>query len=314
MARIFGDIVSEAGELLNRTDPQMRTVLKQSVNRRYREILQAESWPELHREITVTVSAGESTVGVPFEAEIVRSVYNTGASLMLERLDPVAMDQRFGATLDTTGTLRHFSVTGVRGTYANPIAGTQMVVRSSSSEDSCLVRITGFSSDGEPFDASATVNGTNYAILLPLPVNYPGGEVLTFTKDNDTAGRIQLLQAIPPNIMGYISANERAARYTWLRFSTASDVDVSLRVQAVVYPPDFEDDNDVPILRGIEHILVIGAEADGYRYLREHQKATGEELRYMELVRDYLHRRNAEDGRSIQSSGSMDQYRSVWRD
>ena len=61
--KTFGEIVDEVLRLTNRTDEDKRTVVKEAVNRRYREILQYYNWPELLQESTVT--AGSEIVGLP---------------------------------------------------------------------------------------------------------------------------------------------------------------------------------------------------------------------------------------------------------
>lgn len=313
MARTLAEIIDEAGTLVGRTDTVAQKVIRQSANRRYRQILQAEAWPELMREVSVTVAAGDAEVGVPFLADTVRSVFNTTTNEMLEPIDGVTMDRMLGNVVGQSGALRHWSHQGTRGAFKNLIAPTlpieafRPIVVSTQAVDNCTVSISGYDSEGLPYTMAGTINGTNEVLVDTYPLNLDGATVLNFSKDRDTIGTIQLKQT--DTLVGEIGYSERAARYTWLRFPRAADVATTLRVQARIYAPDMTEDSDVPAIRGVEDMLVVGACADLWRYLREHQKALGEEGRFMEMKADFLYARNAEMPDVVQASGMMHHYR-----
>lgn len=306
MAQTFGEMKDEAARLSGYATPEAITLYGESINRRYRDILSRHSWPDLDSELSVTVSAGENSVGVPIEGGLIRSVYNVTNSMFMERIDPVEMDQRFGDLVDDSDTLKYYAVHGNRGAYKTLAAG-DISVYSSSATDAASVRVRGFDGDGFPFDLSGEINGTRVISLSDASMTVAGAKVMEFTKSSDTNGNIFLQDSA--GIASKIGPNERAARYNWLRFLSSASAATTLRVNIKVFPTEFDDDSDIPILRGIEHILIVGAAADGYRRLQQFSKAMSEEARYMDLLENYMEMHISEVDTAIQTSGTMHRYR-----
>lgn len=306
MAQTFGEMKTEAGRLSGYQTPDAFTLYGDSINRRYRDILTRHSWPDLDTDLTVTVSAGENSVGIPIEGGLIRSIYNTTASQFMERVDPVEMDQRFGEQVDDSDSLRYYAVHGNRGAFKEMAAGT-ISVASTAAADAVAVRVRGFDGAGFPFDLEGNVNGTNSVGILDSTMTVAGSKVMEFTKAADTAGNILLYSNA--TLISKIGPNERSARYNWIRFLSSASTDTVLRVNLKVFPTEFDDDKDVPVLRGIEHILIVGATADGYRKLQQFSKALAEEVRYEQLLENYMEMHVSETEVAIQSSGSMHEYR-----
>lgn len=301
------ELVEEAGDLVGRTDAEMAPVIRKSINRRHRFICRKFSWPELYETVSLTISAGNSTVGIPLQVAEVRSVFNVSTGSPINRLDPVTLEERFGVSVTSTGAPSHFAVDGLRGTMLNFTGTGSIYVTSSSALDSVDVRVEGYDGDNMPYTMTGTVNGTSQITLSNAAANFAGATVRTFSKSSDTVGDVSLVEN--GITLGSIAPTERRSGYKWLRFDRAADQDTSIRVAAKIQVPDLVQDSDMALLQGIDDCLVVGAVSDTLRRLSEYEKATREELRFMELVNDAVNEAAAEAGETIQAQGTMHKYR-----
>lgn len=296
MAQTLGEMVTEATLQVGRTSAEARTVARASINRRYKELAVAHNFPAFHREISATVTAGRSTVGLPYEVESIESVWNTTVDCEIQRFSPAQTEHYYGPDMATTGALYGYFIAGIRGSIqATTGSATTLSVTSSSTQDNVGVTVEGHDENGLPFTMTATVNGTG-----AIPLTYPSGvagplDIDAFSKGSTTQGKITLSEPSGVGTIGVIAAKAREARYTWLRFNAVADVATAIRVQAMIPPDDLTADDDIPIIRGVETVLVRGATADLYRFLQAHQKAMAEENLFQGLKDEFLTRARLED-------------------
>ena len=111
--KTFGEIVDEVLRLTNRTDEDKRTVVKEAVNRRYREILQYYNWPELLQESTVT--AGSEIVGLPQSIQKIIKVYDRTNNRVIVPLPDQDLTERYVDALGESGSPQYYSRMGNRG-------------------------------------------------------------------------------------------------------------------------------------------------------------------------------------------------------
>ena len=290
MAQTRGEMVTEATSIVGRTSPEAIAVVQGSINRRYKEVATAHEWHEFHREIEVTVTSGQSTVGLPYEVENIESIWNLTIDCPVERHSARMTEHYYGIDMATAGALYGYFVAGVRGSIqATTGSATTLSVSSSSTQDNVGVTIEGHDENGLPFTMSATVNGTG-AIAVAYPSGVAGPlDIEAFSKGATTQGKITLTDATAGTI-GVIAAKAREARYTWLRFNAVADTAVSLRIQAKIPPDELTADDDIPLIRGVEPVLVRGATADLYRFLQRHQTALVEERLYQSIKDEFVTR------------------------
>jgi hypothetical protein len=147
-------------------------------------------------------------------------------------------------------------------------------------------------------------------------VSYPSGvsgplKVDSFSKNAVTVGKITLSELSGGGTIAVIAAGAKEARYTWLRFNAAAGSAVSIRVHATIHPEDLSADDDIPMLRGVEPVLVQGGAAAIYRWLQQHQKAVFEESIYQSLRDDYVTRGQLLSP-APSGTGTMHHYRESW--
>lgn len=289
MAQTLGEMVTEATVVTGRTTPEARNVAKASITRRYKEIANVRDWDAFHREITATVTAGRSTVGLPYHVDSIDSVWNVTAGCPVEPYHPKRMESLFGSDMATSGTLSGYFIAGVRGSIL-PTTGvaTPVTVASTSTQDNVTVVVEGSDENGLPFSITAVVNGTNQ-----IPVTYPSDvsgplDIESFSKGSTTQGKIVLSEPSLLSVLSVIGAKARDARYTWLRFNAVAGTATSLRVQANIPPDELVADEDIPLIRGCEPVLVRGAIADIYRFLQSYQKARSEEQMFQILKEELM--------------------------
>lgn len=290
MAQTRGEMVAEACRLVGRSSAEAIAVAQDAINRRYKEIANAHEWHEFHRELSATVTASSGTVGLPYEVENIESVYNVTESCEVVPMSPAMTEHHYGTDLANAGGIYGYFIAGVRGSIqATTGSSAVLSVASSSTQDNVNVTVEGHDADGLPFSMTATVNGTG-----AIPLTYPSGvtgalDVEAFSKGSTTLGKITLTDATA-GVIGVISAKAREARYTWLRFNALAGASTSLRLQVKIPPDELTADDDIPLIRGCEPVLVRGVSADLYRWLQSHQKAMADERLYQGLKEEFVTR------------------------
>lgn len=315
MPQTLESMALEAGEMVGKTDTHHLSVCRKAIKRRYREISQAHEWPELAREITVTVASGSGTVALPFVTEVIQSVWNATQSEPVDRISIREMESIYGDQMAVAGLQCRYAIQGVFGSNANLLTPftAPVFVKSNSANDSCVVRLEGYTvSTGLPFFSTGTVNGTSQIFLgFDALTQLNNLSVTAFTKDVDTVGAVTLEQSGVSGALAVIAPGQRYSRYTWLRFNALASAATSMRIQCIVTADDLTDDNDIPIMRGVEAVLVVGAAADLYRYSQMHQKAMLTEQVYQQMKRDYIDRGILLDAQTG-AQGTMHRYREAW--
>lgn len=314
MSQTLAEMAAEAAaQLGTHSNTDMLSVLKAGINRRYKRILQMQSWPDVDRTLSITVAAGESSVGIPIKGVAVRSVYNATTSCPVMLVSNDRLESLTGETVGQSGSLGYYVNEGFRGAFRTlTSADLGLFVVSTEAADVGTVRVTGFNDPdgargGTPFTATASLSGTTPVSIFD-PGTLAGCTVETFSKADDTVGTIILQGNSGADELSYLGPKEHSAQYTWIRFDHAADTDTSLRVNVRLNALGLVNDDDVPALRGIDHILVEGALADGYRRHQQMAKASFQEGVFEKLVNDYLNMR-VEDSPPIVAEGTMHHYR-----
>lgn len=315
MSQTLAEMASEAAVQFGDTSTALTAVFKAGIRRRYARVLQRLGYPETNRTINVTVAAGESTVGIPIKGAAVRSVFNSTRNCQVQNMTQEGFDSMVGDLAGDSGAIRYYVNEGHRGVYRSfTTSDLGLFIVSTEAADVGTIRVTGYNDPdgtlaGQPFTATASLSGTT-PVSIYDPGTLDGVTIETFTKSVDTVGVIFLQGNSGADEAGALGPTERSAQYTWLRFDSAADTATSLRVNCRLRDTGLQNDEDVPILRGIEHILVEGAIADGLRRHQQHAKARLQENLFMSLLDDYINLR-MEDSAGVSAEGATG-YRETW--
>ena len=281
--KTFGDITNEVLRLANRTDEDKKTVVKEAINRRYKEILQFYNWPELLQETTVTATT--ETVGLPQSVAKIIKVYDRTNNRVVMPLPDQDLTERYIKDIGGAGNPQYYSRLGNRGVLTQPSAATTLKAVSDSGSESGTYRVRGYDANGllvEDEKAIGTVTDRTFT------------SVLHFSKSAPTSGVISLKDNTEASTYARLSRNEKVARYSVVRLHPIP-ASVSLHVTYSTRISDLDDDED-DLLLDCEHILVVGAFSDLLRNLRQFAQAEAEELRYQTLLEGFLRDRLGSDG------------------
>ena len=281
--KTFGDITNEVLRLANRTDEDKKTVVKEAINRRYKEILQFYNWPELLQETTVTATT--ETVGLPQSVAKIIKVYDRTNNRVVMPLPDQDLTERYIKDIGGAGNPQYYSRLGNRGVLTQPSAATTLKAVSDSGSESGTYRVRGYDANGllvEDEKAIGTVTDRTFT------------SVLHFSKSAPTSGVISLKDNTEASTYARLSRSEKVARYSVVRLHPIP-TSVSLHVTYATRISDLDDDED-DLLLDCEHILVVGAFSDLLRNLRQFAQAEAEELRYQTLLEGFLRDRLGSDG------------------
>lgn len=281
--KTFGEIVNEVLRLTNRTDEDKRTVVKEAVNRRYREILQYYNWPELLQESTVT--AGSEIVGLPQSIQKIIKVYDRTNNRIIVPLPDQDLTERYVEALGQSGDPQYYSRMGNRGVLTQLSTATTLKAVSSAGSESGDYRVRGYDANGLLVEDEKPIGSLTDETF---------SEVLHFSKSSPTSGVVSLKDSAEATTFARLAKSEKVARYPAIRLYPVPS-STSLHITHTVRISDLDDDED-DLLLDCEHILVIGAFSDLLRNLRQFAQAEAEEMRYQSLLEGYLRDRLGSDG------------------
>jgi len=286
MAKTLGEMMGEVMKLANRTDTEKETVVKQAINRRYKQILRRYAWPELVGETTVTVSS--EVVGLPANVDKILRLYDRANDRVILPLPDTDLTERFINTIGSgTGVSCYYSRLGTRGVHTQPSAAARLTATSDLAGDNLVYkyRIKGYK-DGLMFEDETFVGGSTANLY---------DEVVSFSKESGTGGTVTLVSVeSTPVTMGAIAPKECVSRYPIIRLHPIPTSETVLNMVFSIMVDDLEIDNDSTILP-CEDILVVGAFSDLLKNLRQFAQAGVEEGRFQELLEDFTKDRINED-------------------
>lgn len=280
--KTFGDIAGEVLRLANRTDLDKETVVKEAINRRYKEILQFYNWPELLQETTVTATT--ETVGLPQSVAKIIKVYDRTNNRVVMPLPDQDLTERYIKDIGSAGNPQYYSRLGNRGVLTQPSAATALVAVTDAGSDSGTYRVRGYDANGLLVEDEKTIGTVTDRIFT---------SVLHFSKSVPTSGVISLKDNTEASTYARLARDEKVARYAVIRLHPIP-TSVSLHITHSTRVSDLDDDED-DLLLDCEHILVIGAFSDLLRNLRQFAQAEAEELRYQTLLEGFLRDRLGSD-------------------
>ncbi len=280
--KTFGDIAGEVLRLANRTDLDKETVVKEAINRRYKEILQFYNWPELLQETTVTATT--ETVGLPQSVAKIIKVYDRTNNRVVMPLPDQDLTERYIKDIGGAGNPQYYSRLGNRGVLTQPSAATALVAVTDAGSDSGTYRVRGYDANGLLVEDEKTIGTVTDRIFT---------SVLHFSKSVPTSGVISLKDNTEASTYARLAREEKVARYAVIRLHPIP-TSVSLHITHSTRVSDLDDDED-DLLLDCEHILVIGAFSDLLRNLRQFAQAEAEELRYQTLLEGFLRDRLGSD-------------------
>jgi hypothetical protein len=281
--KTFGDITSEILRLANRTDEDKKTVVKEAVNRRYKEVLQYYNWPELLQEITVTATT--EIVGLPQNVAKIIKVYDRTNNRVVVPLPDQDLTERYVKDIGGAGNPQYYSRLGNRGVLTQPSAATTLKAVSDAGSDAGSYRVRGY-------DANGLLVEDEQAIGIETDRTFTS--ILHFSKSIPTAGVISLQDNTGASTYARLAREEKVARYAVIRLHPIP-TSVSLHITHSTRVSDLDDDED-DLLLDCEHILVVGAFSDLLRNLRQFAQAEAEELRFQSLLEGFLRDRLGSDG------------------
>ncbi|RZD49557.1 MAG: hypothetical protein CXT65_05140 [Methanobacteriota archaeon] len=280
--KTFGDIAGEVLRFANRTDLDKETVVKEAINRRYKEILQFYNWPELLQETTVTATT--ETVGLPQSVAKIIKVYDRTNNRVVMPLPDQDLTERYIKDIGSAGNPQYYSRLGNRGVLTQPSAATALVAVTDAGSDSGTYRVRGYDANGLLVEDEKTIGTVTDRIFT---------SVLHFSKSVPTSGVISLKDNTEASTYARLAREEKVARYAVIRLHPIP-TSVSLHITHSTRVSDLDDDED-DLLLDCEHILVIGAFSDLLRNLRQFAQAEAEELRYQTLLEGFLRDRLGSD-------------------
>lgn len=314
--KTLGQLKNEAGRRAGKTDTTALERIAEGINRRYQETLVLLNGGVTERSFSATVETGQSAVGLPIEAHAVLSVYNATANLPVKAMRQSDMEARFGSLRGNAGGLRHYAVEGTRGAFKDVTSVGPLVLLAPSGE-ATTYRLTGFyglvpgisNIEGTPFEHTVTLTGAGSTPVSTGLTPGSGAQILTFAKQDDLSATVNLYETLTSTYLSALAPKQGAASYTWLRFSTAADVDTTLRVVCRCKAPDLESDLDTPIYPGMEHFLVVAGMSELYRSLREFSKSEADRREYEKMRDDWIAAVEGGEEQSGQATGSGAEYR-----
>ena len=280
--KTFGDITSEVLRLINRSDEDKKTVVKEAINRRYREILQSRNWPELLQEVTVTATT--EIVGLPQSVAKIIKVYDRTNDRVITALADQDLTSRYVANVGSGGTPWFYSRLGNRGVLTQPAAATALTTVSDSGSEAGTYRVRGYDADGLLVEDEKNIGTTTDRIFT---------SILNFSKSAPTSGVVSLRDAANTTSFGKLSRTEKVARYGVIRLHPVP-TSVELHITHETRISDLDDDED-DLLLDCDHILVIGAFSDVLRNLRQFAQAEVEEVRFQNLLEGFIRDRQGAD-------------------
>lgn len=280
--KTFGDIAGEVLRFANRTDLDKETVVKEAINRRYKEILQFYNWPELLQETTVTATT--ETVGLPQSVAKIIKVYDRTNNRVVMPLPDQDLTERYIKDIGSAGNPQYYSRLGNRGVFKQPLTGSVLKAVSDAGSESGTYRVRGYDSNGLLIEEEKSIG-------ISLDLSFTS--VLHFSKSAPTSGVVSLTNDLGTDTYARLSRAEKVARYAVIRLHPIP-TSVSLHITHSTRISDLDDDED-DLLLDCEHILVIGAFSDLLRNLRQFAQAEAEELRYQTLLEGFLRDRLGSD-------------------
>lgn len=276
MVKTFGEVVTEVARLSGDENNQNRiAAIRDSVNRRYKEVIRARLWPDLITESEVTVEAGDGSLGLPSRCERIIRIYDTAQGRVLQSLEDSELTQRFADRVNTSGSPGFYSRIGTFGVKRQPATPINLILTSTVSADVFSARIWGYDANGDPVEEEKNGVGVTSQVF---------STVIGFTKDQDTVGSVKIADT---TTYGIIAPKERRAMYPWVRFDVKSDAQRVFRVTHTIRVPDVLDDNDY-LLMDCDHVLVAGAHADILKNHRQFNQSRVEETRFASMLMDYI--------------------------
>lgn len=275
----FSDLKTEVGANIQDTSSQMATVIGRFLNRRLRDALQRIHYDPTRLDYSFSTTAGTRDYLMPDDFEHEVYVYD---STNKKTLAPINYQQYIDnyASDTTTQDISDYYLVYDDLVHTQPTsAGTVAVVSTSTSDTSQKVRVKGIVSSVEDTE-EVTLNGTSsvagtksFTRILSVSIDSSCAGKVTVTRGSDTAAIFR--------------PGDKTMRLKKMRLVRTPSAVATIEV---IYKMAF-----LPLINGqdyppveISDILAIGAEADGWRYKRQFDKATAMDYEYERKIEEYL--------------------------
>lgn len=259
----FGELVTDGLKLAGQdTDSDFEDVLKASLNRVYRYMLQAASADEQRREFTLTTTSGTAAYGMPLLVKRVLNIEDTTNSTQIFDISAREFDLSYPGSTTTGNPWKVFPI-GVRGVQThNTSASTLTLVSSSSADDGTVyVRVTGLVSNVLTTEL-VTLDGTT-SVQTTNTYDASGVERLVRSTDTgvEVTGKITVTAGAVT--MAAIPIWWASPSYLWYEFYPIPSSALTYNVRCLMRRPDLVKDQDWPeIDQDFQGTILRGALAE----------------------------------------------------
>jgi len=220
MGMTFNQITTQVGQFIQDSSSGRETRIKDSVNRKYKELADGFDWPDLFRLRTaeVNVYANEAFVFLTYNGYVGKKIFTEDKKDLLTQTNPEMFMSRFYDVLTTTGAPFSYTLVG-----SSPIkrvittAETLDFVSSDATDIGQVVEVWGMVS-GEEVNESVILNGTTTVTTSNTFSRITRIGTDTSSKDSSRAGHITITGTTSTVEYSVITAQNNDARYQALRF------------------------------------------------------------------------------------------------
>lgn len=263
----FSEMVDQVAERINITDTAYKTKIKDWINYRYDDIISRYDWPQLYRTGSTAVAAGDSTLTLPRDIDVLLNIHDRTNDISLSPLNPSAGGRGYVDSIDNSGVTYIYWFEGVSVLAQPSSASVLAVVSSSASDTSQTVRIWGTDSNGAEVNDSVTLNGTN---AQNTTVSF--ARVDRVSKDSNAAGLVSATSNAGAVTVFKMDPYNFGTSNNVIRLMPPSGSAVTFNYTYKFKLPRLLNDEDTPML-DCSHCLVIGAYVSALRQQRQHSKA-----------------------------------------
>ena len=279
----FGEIKTEAGELITRVDSSYLSKIGKWVNQRRRNLEGRHPWYNLLRQEELPLSANDSAIVLPAVAALPIDVHQTATPLIVSIQRYKNFIRRNIQGKSDTGKIITMQPMGELGiNQLLPSTGTITVESASAADTSQNVRIRGRTSSNVEVSESVNLSGTTPQASTN---SYLINTDVIVSLDATTLGTVTVMDG--SITIAEISPGRRTVRYKRYTIWPTIDNAHSLFVTYKLRTYDLVNDEDVPQL-DCGDALIVGAYASALREKRMFSKAQVEDGRFGEEIQVLL--------------------------
>ena len=248
-------------------DSEYQSKIVNWLNYRYDDIVGRHDWPQLFKQGTLSIAAGETTATFPRDVEFITNLFDKTNNIWLNPLNPTTGNRGFLSVLNSNGLTTSYWWEGVSVLKQPTTTSTIYAVSTSTADVTQTVRVWGTDTNGAQITQTAALNGTTEVAFTT-----DMARIDRVSKDTNAAGLIKISDTGQANVYANIDPFSYGSTSNIIRVVQPSSTALTLTYTYKVRVVRLINDEDVPLL-DCSHALVIGAYVDALRQQRQHSKA-----------------------------------------